>query len=611
MKRYINKLKSLVLVGAATLSLTACGDFLVIEPKNQISEDNFWNEKADINQMTAGAYNMMQQDEFIRLCIMWGETRSDEVKGGTGSSKNRDLLRVLNENLISTNVYTKWISFYAVISRCNVIIARAPEVNQKDPSYTESDMKATIAEMSFLRDLCYFYLVRAFKDVPYYTDPIQSDSDIMDLPAVDGDKIVRDLIADLESVATDAYKAYPSDNESAYNSNRNRVTQNAIYALLTDLCLWDAQYQKAVDYSQKVIDAKYAEYVEDFQNQKGSTSSSIAVFHLANTSTLYDKGYPLYPCYNSISDNMYGSHFNNIFGGDQNSFESIFELAFTYTGSSDSYISNTACGALYGNYIAKDGNAGRGLLQASDNLLGDIGANADGPMKYYRNKYDVRYYTDIVPDADYSNGFINKYVASSVSVDASTTPYKTNVLGKPANQNRNWIFYRLTDVMLMQAEAYIELGGENLYTTETDEEGKTVTITDPQLAQAFHLIWAVNRRSYMTKSTSNHPVTALQMKNFTTKSSLRELCMEERQRELMFEGKRWFDLVRRCHHEGNSVTYIKSKVTSKNSTNSELFTKYAFLFWPYNYNEVKNNPSLSQKSDYGSGSEDGDFENNY
>ena len=111
------------------LSLTSCGDFLEIEPKTFVSEDNFWNEKTDIDQMMTGVYVKMQSDPFIRRCIMWGETRSDNVIAGRLEyNKQVDEYRTLRNQLMSTNQYTDWSSFYAVIAQCNIIIARASEV---------------------------------------------------------------------------------------------------------------------------------------------------------------------------------------------------------------------------------------------------------------------------------------------------------------------------------------------------------------------------------------------------------------------------------------------------------------------------------------------------
>ena len=52
MKTY--KVKSLFVAVLACLGLTSCGDFLEIEPKTFVSEDNFWNEKTDVDQMVIG-----------------------------------------------------------------------------------------------------------------------------------------------------------------------------------------------------------------------------------------------------------------------------------------------------------------------------------------------------------------------------------------------------------------------------------------------------------------------------------------------------------------------------------------------------------------------------
>ena len=173
MKNY--NIKSILLAGIACLTLVGCGDFLTIEPKNFVSEDNFWNEKTDIDQMVTGTYTKMQSAAFIQRLIMWGETRSDNITEGLNCQGQLDIYRTLQEHLLSTNQYADWTSFYAVINQCNIIIERAPEVSEKDPVYTHSDVLATQAEMTYLRALCYFYLVRAFKDVPYYTYAIQSD----------------------------------------------------------------------------------------------------------------------------------------------------------------------------------------------------------------------------------------------------------------------------------------------------------------------------------------------------------------------------------------------------------------------------------------------------
>ncbi len=600
MKNYLNKIKSLVLVGAASMALSSCGDFLYIEPKTFVSEENFWNEKADIDQMIAGTYVKMQSDAFLQRLIMWGETRSDNVKDGRGATDNLNLYRTLKEDLKSTNDFTDWSSFYSVIGQCNIIIDRCGVVAEKDPTFTESDVMATKAECAALRDLCYFYLVRAFKDVPYYTYPILSDDAIQPMPAVDGDKIVRACIEDLDTMAQYALVAFPEDNSNLYNSSRNRITRNAIYAILADLCLWDGQYQKAVNYCQNIIDRKWFEYEEDFSKTTSKTNGSLAVFK--NENDLWSRGFPLYPCFR---DKEYGNSYNSIFGDNGNSFESIFELGFSYNGANDTYLESGALGSYYGSY-KQNSNQGRGLLAVSEKLLNDV---YNGNYKVFDHKLDVRYFENIAPeDNQYSGGYIAKLVNEGVRIEAITSnPYYEASKTTSNYNNRNWMFYRLTDVMLMQAEALIELGD---VVEETNENGEVVsTSLDENLQRAFYLIWTVNRRSIMTNSTTSTHAQELKIANFKSKQDMRDLCMKERQRELMFEGKRWFDLLRQCHREGNT-NYIRSHVSAKISSGATkaLFLNYESLFWPYNKKELRNNDALNQKPFYGTDDEDENFQ---
>ena len=80
--------------------------------------------------------------------------------------------------------------------------------------------------------------------------------------------------------------------------------------------------------------------------------------------------------------------------------------------------------------------------------------------------------------------------------------------------------------------------------------------------------------------------------------------MDERQRELMFEGKRWFVLVRRSLRDGNT-NYLVSQVMRKGSDNASVtqskLAKMDAIFWPYNKDELKVNDALQQNPAFGSG----------
>ena len=87
----------------------------------------------------------------------------------------------------------------------------------------------------------------------------------------------------------------------------------------------------------------------------------------------------------------------------------------------------------------------------------------------------------------------------------------------------------------------------------------------------------------------------------TSRLGMENLVLEERQRELMFEGKRWFDLVRLCRREGSN-TRMLDKVMQKFSENTAALrirlSAEDALYYPYHENELKANPYLVQNPAY-------------
>ncbi|MCI6491597.1 MAG: RagB/SusD family nutrient uptake outer membrane protein, partial [Prevotella sp.] len=128
------------------------------------------------------------------------------------------------------------------------------------------------------------------------------------------------------------------------------------------------------------------------------------------------------------------------------------------------------------------------------------------------------------------------------------------------------------------------------------------------LEKAFDLVDAVNKRSLMQTELKNTLVLA----DYGSKTAITNLVYEERNRELMFEGKRFFDLVRRSQRDGNT-DYLRSNVSNKSvdikSTIESKMQKMDAIYWPYNLDEIKANPNLKQNSAFGSG-ENSSYEKN-
>lgn len=555
-----------------TTLLASCSDFLQIEPKEIIVLDKYWDEEADVEGVVAGCYSSMQSQAVISRMMVWGEFRSDNIVGGRNYENDIQIANIFKENINASNSYAKWGDFYNVVNRCNIVLKYAPEVAQKDPSYTQSKLNATIAEVSTLRDLMYFYLIRTFCNVPYFTEPYLDDNQQMDLPASSFEEVLTLLIEDLESKQSMAVKRYPLT-QTYYQ--RGRITQDAIHALLADLYLWKQDYANVVRYADMVIQAKLDEYETEKRNRLSSTNGG---------NELID-GYPL------INDayttgNYYGTAFESIFGSG-NSSESIFELIFM---NDDDMLANGAVSTLYGNATTFPG-----LARPADFIGTDV---SDESFNIFLSKYDARFYENLQPVQGQSNTYgINKYVTPSTMVDLSKAEIQCSYSSPYADGkcHSNWIIYRLTDVMLMKAEALVEMAPEG-----EDETSKQQA--DTLLRQAFSIVNAINKRSNCSKEDKN-----LDWDLYSSKSSMRNLVLEERQRELMFEGKRWYDLVRRSRRDGNTsylVGTVSRKGTSGSGALSSKLSRMEAIYWPYHIDELKVNSNLKQNPAFGSG-EDG------
>jgi multidrug efflux pump subunit AcrA (membrane-fusion protein) len=159
----------------------------------------------------------------------------------------------------------------------------------------------------------------------------------------------------------------------------------------------------------------------------------------------------------------------------------------------------------------------------------------------------------------------------------------------------NWVIYRLTDIMLLKAEALAGL----MVDDADDKDGSLKTQNKPYYDQAFNLINAVNKRSVCRKT---YPADflkedTLDMEDNRSREKLYELVLEERQRELLFEGKRWFDLVRMARREGSSATlakYASKKQQGGGTMAANRLQKMDAIYWPYNINELKVKVSIPE-----------------
>ena len=559
----------------------SCVDTVILPDDKTVDED-FWKTKSDVQLVVNAAYGAMLDQDLITRLIIWGDMRSDELTPVTTINRNQALIEDLAEiNTANTqydNQFVTWDRFYAVINNCNIVLERAEAVMSEDPSYTRGDYLADCSQMLALRALCYFYLVRNYRDVPYYSTAYMTSSQDMELPQTAPDSVLRACIADLKQAEPNAIAP------SAYSDWRRvgYINRDAIQALLADIYLWlgsvehsRADLEQAVAYCDKVIDSK---------KEQHRAIGGYAVD---------DDSYPL-----AEGRFMFDQLFIR-----QNAEESIFELQFN--GSSNS---NGAVATYYNTYNGTAGNPPYLRAPAMFAYNGDVYKvgtvvrDYRGLMNTFRSseeKLDVRKMVDN-----------NSWSPQNATGNQQTKSNRSNT-----NYAQNYIIYRLTDVMLMKAEALVALADS----AEDDE----------QLEAAFNLVEAVNTRALDDATKSSAMKWSTYRGNI---SKIEMLVLDERLRELAFEGKRWYDLLRFNYRHTEGVDYhatlaaisaagrpfaenyaemlalmVRKFETGGNAVSSKMRTEPS-LYLPVPKVDIEVNPNLRQNPVY---SMDDEYSKNY
>ena len=240
----MKKIIKYILVFIILLVQLSCQKWMDLIPPEGLIRDEFWKTKEDVEAVVMGTYETL--GEMDDLFFKYGEMRADLVKGDINQS---DAERKISEgNIYPENYLCDWGSFYKVIDYCNEVIKNAPIVRGKDNTFTEYQMHSYISEVTFLRGLSYFYLVRIFKDVPFILEPTETDDANFYIPKTDGDEILRFVLEDLKEnriyATTDGY--------TTLAEVRGRVTKAAYDALIADISLWLFDYQEVISAVERI-----------------------------------------------------------------------------------------------------------------------------------------------------------------------------------------------------------------------------------------------------------------------------------------------------------------------------------------------------------------------
>lgn len=524
----MKKLLICLTIAGTTLLTSGCSDWLDVLPKNEQVSSEYWQTKEQVEEVLAQGYQNMRLT--VPSLIYWGELRGGSIYAYSGGSKQE----LQNFRLTSSSSECKWASFYSILNVANSVIKYAPEVKEKDKTYHEAVMNSNLAEAYFMRAWTYFTLVRNFKEVPLILEPYMTDEHPVDIPKSSEETIMAQIKLDIETaLATGAAKEMYDDDEWT-GMSKGRVTVWALYALMTDACLWSEDYDGCVRYADLLIN---------------STSAFRPAF-VEDPEQWYNIFYP------------------------GNSNGSIFELNFDQSRNQSA-----------------DDDATKNNYPSPSNVY-PWSQSTVAPLQF-SDAMCKRLYTESTDSWVGSNtvrGFGAAFVLPTLSTDITTSnvegylPFKFRIGGKEGlstvrpYKDANWILYRMADVLLMKAEALIWKGGE------------------PNFTQALALINKVRTRArILTLDIQTNAVEQDKMLGYLLAERDLEFVSEgKRWYDLLRFGKsqnyKYRDLFIDIIVENNSTisaSWIRSVLKNTNA-----------WYLPINQSEIDLNPMLKQNPYY-------------
>jgi len=495
MNKQFSLLKTIIplLLAVVILTGTSCKKYLYEPPITSTYGDAFWVSQSAVEQASLAMYGQLRASFRSNASFfIFGDLASgtflpqsdnsflQAIKAGGGHPFNFSYVPYYEGDL------QNWTRFYRIIAQANLILFKVPKM--KASAFDNEAMRNSyIAEALFMRAYTYFYMIRVWGD-PVYVTKTYDDVDYTKVPPLA--RTPEALV--LDSCILDLKKAAPFLSFTGGNLKKTiRANGGAVAALLAHIYAWRHDYVNAHVYCQQVI------------NQGGYTLEPMATY-------------------------------TNIWLG-QTSNENIFELPMNYN-PSDPNAGNGSDWAeaqfdFFGTFL-KDSAA---ALKKSTAWISPDGGLVD---QFYDKGADARY-NAVWQNIPASGGDVSGYMLLKYTNFKFKNPGTTPFNGSGAYLNNNLVLFRLSDIILLDAEALASTG---------DIEGARTQLAKTEIRAGI--------TSYQS------PANAYDM--------VGEVLVE-RGRELFGEGTWYYDLIRTEPAAQMGLEYVGYPSLRVNTTNKGYY----------------------------------------
>ncbi len=511
MKQISKYLLTATISVAVIAGLNSCKKtFLEPQPFGRYSSDQLQSKKG-IEGLLVGTYGFMDgagtpgASGWMVGATNWvyGDVASDDAYKGTDAGDQPQMTEIELWSSQAANTYFnyKWVSLYEGVSRANDVIKFAGQIAELTPE----EKKDYIAQARFLRGHFLFEAKRMWNKVPYITETTTTYDNSKDIwPNIEADfKFAYDNLTETQPLVGKANKWAAGSYLAKVLMYEKKFTEaKALYdVIITSGQTSNGKKYDLQDQYWKNFDIAYENTGESVFSQQTEAGGTIN----ASAETSYELAYPyggVWGCcgFYQPSQNLVNSFKTNAQG-----------LPFL----DDSY--NTT------NLKNDEG------LTSNIAFENDVTTPLDPRLDWAVGRRGIPYYDygphpgrNWIRDQAYAGPFSpKKHVTKSTDLGVATN------ISNFRQTAKNYNIIRFADVLLMAAEAEIEVGS----LTKAQEYINRVRAR------------AANPGSMVQGAPANYQI-GQYLVPFTSQAEARKAVRFERRLEFAMEGHRFFDLVR-------------------------------------------------------------------
>ena len=341
-------------------------------------------------------------------------------------------------------------------------------------------------------------------------------------------------------------------------------------------------FKKSIAHADSVLNHVRREYDKEMKQLGGSVVKEQSNF------TALDNEYPYMTTISSYTTSGTDEVYFATMGNSNSMYEHILQLKYNSTSGESN--------GTPGSYLASNNNGSVkvGAMVGSSTLTSSAASSYNVDRGF--GKCDIR----LLETFDYktssaSQPICHKYLMTYLNIDDYEDVTKGCDANYSTNADANWSIYRLSDIMLIKAEAIARSlpSSTKASTTKTD--------AGYALVEGFNLVNAIFARcNPKMKATDSYGKVAdlrsdrlrddyaTHSGNVKSADDLLKLVYNERQREFVAEGKRWFDIVRQCEATNANTDVLTNYITLSTTVRNRLKALYS-LYNPIYSEEIKVN----------------------